>query len=324
VVTCSLIWNTGYPVDGSSVLSRYFDARPFRSALWFQAAGNTRGQAWAGLFRDTDGNGIMEFAGPDAPLPAGRWTRELNFLAWQPFKKARALDLPAGARLRLAVQWREPHDPRYARGGDDPYRQPLARLRLVVLRQRDPSGKALPTDDMEEVAHSPGYADRYGLPQRLANYPSSATYEQTLEFTVLTAGRYALRLEGRVPRGIQPADAPALPALEKTWELRPRVFIEVVDDASRSQGRPVFLDYATDEGTLGMPADSRGVVTVGSADRRNKPLPYSATGPALNLELLTKPNVLISDDGRLGTEGAVAYGTSLAAPYAAGLAARSF
>ena len=51
VVACSLVWSDGYPVDGSSPLSRYFDDSPFRAALWFQAVGDTNGQAWAGALR---------------------------------------------------------------------------------------------------------------------------------------------------------------------------------------------------------------------------------------------------------------------------------
>jgi hypothetical protein len=323
IVSCSLVWHDGYPVDGSSPLSRFFSDRPFRSALWFQSAGNIRGQTWAGLFRDTDGNGVMEFAGPETKLPDGRWTRELNFLGWHPFGKARQLDLPAKTRLRISIQWREPHDPEYLRRGEDLYRPPLARLRLVLLRQRDPEGKDLATDDMEEVANSPGYEERYGLPQRLANSPSSATYEQTLEFTVPKTGRYALSVEGKVPAGMRPRGVANLPAFEKTWELRTRIFVEAEDEASRSRGRPVFVDYVSGEGSLGMPADSRRVITVGAAHRSNKPQSYSATGPAMNLELLAKPNVLVYEDGRFGKEGATAYGTSLATPSAAGLAARA-
>jgi hypothetical protein len=322
IVSSSLVWTDGYPVDGSSPLSRYFNDRPFRAALWFQSAGNTRGQTWAGVFRDGDGNGVMEFAGPNTKLRPGRWTRELNFLGWQPFGKRQELDLPAKAQLKVSMQWREPHDPEFLRRGEDLYRQPLAKLRLVLLRQRDPSGTKLATDDMEEVAATPGYGDRYGLPQRLANEPASATYEQTLELTVPEAGRYALRVEGRVPDSIRPASVPTLPVQRKTWELRPRIFVEVVDNPSRAAGRPVFVDYPTGAGSLGMPADSRQLITVGAADRSKKLERYSASGPALNLDLLVKPNVLVTDPGRWGEEGATAYGTSLATPLAAGLAGR--
>ena len=64
VVASVLAWHDGFPVDGTSTLSRYFDDRPFRAALWFQAGGDTRGQSWTGLFRDADDNGVMEFAPP--------------------------------------------------------------------------------------------------------------------------------------------------------------------------------------------------------------------------------------------------------------------
>src|SRR4029079_13899337 len=58
LVASTLVWSEGFPVDGSSALSRYFDDRPFKAALWFQAAGDSGGQAWTGLFRDVDDNGV--------------------------------------------------------------------------------------------------------------------------------------------------------------------------------------------------------------------------------------------------------------------------
>ncbi len=141
VVASALTWSDGFPVDGTSTLSRYFDDRPFRAALWFQAAGDTAGQSWTGLFRDVDGNRVMEFAPPGQPLPANLWTPELNFLSWRTTAGKGSADIPAGTRLRITVQWREAHDPLYARLGEDPYREPLARgLRLVLVRQLDPAG----------------------------------------------------------------------------------------------------------------------------------------------------------------------------------------
>ena len=55
-------------------------------------------------------------------------------------------------------------------------------MRLLVLRQRDPSGKKLPADDMEVVAQSET------LPLRLLNQASSATYEHAVEFTAPAEG----------------------------------------------------------------------------------------------------------------------------------------
>jgi hypothetical protein len=302
VVTAGLAWVSGYPADGSSALSRYFDDRPFRGALWFQAAGDTRGQAWSGPFRDEDGNGVMEFAPPSAELPEGAWTRELNFLGWRPVEGAPAAELPAGARLRLSLQWREAHDPEFSEPGDDAYREPLADFRLLLLQQLDPAGKKQPSDDLAVVAQSAG------RPQRLEQTASSATYEQTVEFTVPRAGRYALRVEGRPPEGTRPRDVPTLPALRQVGELRPRLFVETLEGA----GKAVFDDFPTGAGTIGMPGDARRVLTVGAADFTGRPRGYSAAGPAHDLELLVKPDLWAYDD---------AGGTALAAAFAAGAAA---
>ena len=38
------------------------------------------------------------------------------------------------------MQWCEAHDPEFFERGEDLYREPLADLRLLLLRQRDPSG----------------------------------------------------------------------------------------------------------------------------------------------------------------------------------------
>jgi hypothetical protein len=342
LVTSALVWNDGYPLGGASPLSRAFDDTPGCPALYFQSAGNTRGQSWAGPFRDQDGNGVLEFAPPGTPLPAGRWTAELNFLGWQPFEAAATPDLPDGTKVRVSLQWREPHDPSlfFRPGTPDLYRQPLAELRLVILRQRDPQAKTLPADDFEVVARSSGW------PQRLANHPASSSYEQSVEFAAVQGARYAVRVErpratrwvigtdprtGRpvlrqlerlVPTGIRPLGAATLPALEKHWELRPRLFVEAVAGSGAGLGRPVFADFPTDVGSIGVPADAHQVIAVGAADLSGKVQPYSAKGPPANLELLRKPDVLAFDGLGVAPEGNPrAYGTSLATPFAAGLAA---
>jgi hypothetical protein len=302
VVASGLVWNDGFPADGGSTLSRYFDDRPFKAALWFQAAGDTRGQAWAGLFRDEDGDGVMEFAPPSQPLAPGSWTRQLNFLSWERPGAATQDELPGGARLRISIQWREAHDDTYARIGEDRYREPLAGLRLVVLFQPDPAGKQRPADDLEVVAQSAG------LPQRLEYTPRSAVYEQTVELRVQRPGRYALRVEGRAPPGIEPAGVPTIPAARKSGELRARVFVQTLGGA----GRALLHDYSTGAGTVGMPADARAVITVGAADGAGKAEPFSAAGPPYGLDLLTKPDVLAFDQGG---------GTAPAACFAAGLTA---
>lgn len=303
VAASSLSWNEGYPADGTSALSRYFDDRPFRAALWFQAVGDTRGQSWTGLFRDADNSGIMEFDDPQKPLPPERWTSELNFLSWQPAKGKPTDEIPAGARLRISLQWREAHDPLYAQTGEDPYRQPLARnMRIFLLRQLDPSGKKQPADDMEIVAQSvdAGF--------RLSATPNAATYEITLDVQIKQAGHYALRIGGRAPESIYPPGDVTLPAMRKHSDTWMRLFVSPMD----ASGRAVFHDYVTAAGSVGMPADARTPVTVGAADLGGRRQPYSAGGAPLGMELLSKPDVLAYDDGE---------GTAQSAAFAAGLTA---
>jgi hypothetical protein len=310
LVASSLVWNEGHPVDGGSGLSRYFDDQPFRSTVWLQAAGDTRGQTWTGLFRDADGNGVMEFAAIDPARPSTWWQREVNFLGWKPADGAETLDLPAGAEVRITIQWREPRDPAFLHEGEDLYLKPLVNPRLLLLHQLDPTGTQRPKDDTEVAAFSVGPA------LRLQNDARSSTYEQTVAFTVPAAGRYALRVEGMLPGTIRPAGVPSLPAQQKSWEMRPRLFIHT----KAGPGRAVFHDYATDAGSLGVPGDAHDVLTIGAADQANQREPYSAGGPPLGMELLHKPDMLAYDRWMLGGME-MAEGTDLAASHAAGLAA---
>lgn len=310
VAVNTLVYHQGHQVDGSSPLSRYLDDRPFRNTIWIQPGGDIRGQTWAGLFTDRDQNGVMDFGNAKMPLPAGRWTDELSFLGWEPVNGKVELDLPAKATIRISFQWRETHDPEFLRRGEDLYREPLAKPRLMLLRQRDPTGKLLATDDMDLLTYT------NGLPQRIDNFPESSTYEQSLTFTIDEPGRYALRIEGFNPDEIRPPTVVTLPAIRKSFELRPRILVEATDAASRAAGRPVFLDYATNQGSIGMPGDAHMSLTTGAADRTLRPQAYASFGPAMNLELMPKPNVLSFDGLDLG--GEAQRGSSLAAAFAAG------
>jgi hypothetical protein len=302
VVANSLVWGDGYPVDGSSPLSRRLDDRPIRGALWFQAAGDTRGQAWSGPFRDADSNGILEFVPFDQRLPRDRWTPELNFLAWESVPGGPVGDAPAGARVRITLQWREAHDPIPLRVGEDVYRTPLAFFRIVLFHQIDPQGKKQPADDLEMVAKSAG------IPQRLNQTPFGATYEQTVELKLPRPGRYAVQIEGKLPASVFAPGENRLPINRQMGEVKPRLFVQTLEGA----GRAVWVDFVTEVGSLGMPADARQVVTVGAADRAGRPEEFSAAGPPLELALLVKPDVLAYDDNQ---------GTAQATAFAAGLLA---
>ncbi len=338
IVVNELSWNSGYPLGSASPLSRLLDASG-AGPLWFQAAGNTRGQAWFGLFRGVTGDPGMTFGDDTAKLSKDRWTREVNFLAWAPHLGESKAELPAKTKLRLTLQWREPHDPDYylPPGDEDLYRKPLANLRLQLLRQRDPETKKLPGDSFDLVARTMNW------PQRLEHRPGGSVYEHVLETTLADAGRYAIRVEKQVstywefaphperktlmfrirdglsPTGIRPLGAPTLPALEKDWELRLRVFVEVLDDANRVQGRAVLADFNTDTGSIGIPMDARNVISIGAAGLDQKPRPYSAYGSPMGMELSRRPWLYAYDELELAGGGA--YGTSIANAFAAGTAA---
>jgi hypothetical protein len=166
-----------------------------------------------------------------------------------------------------------------------------------------------------------------------------------VEVTLEKAGRYAVRIEqqvsskwilatepgkdrlsfrqeaGLAATGIRPRGAPTLEGLEKSWELRTRLFVAAVDPASSKTGRPVFLDYATDLGTLGLPADAREVITVGAASLDNQVRHYSAAGPPMDREMFFKPDVYSYDALEVGRAATGAFGTSISAAFSAGLAA---
>jgi hypothetical protein len=311
IAVSTLVWSDGYPVNGVSGLSRYFDDDPPCRTIWFQAGGNTRGQTWNGYFHDVDGNGVMEFAGPNrGPLP-DRWTTELNFLGWLRPDGQRSPDLPPGT-FRVSVQWAEPHE---AALGYEAYQQSLANLRLVILRQRDPTGGSVPTDDMELVAVSTDY------PGRLRQLPTLGVYSQSVEFTVSQPGRYAVRLEGGIPPTLRPGTISALPGQATHWELWPRLFVEAGQQKTGSAARPIFLDYATDLGNPGMPADSHHIVSVGAATLAGGRQPYSSGGPPTGQRLYVKPDLISYDELHFGiAEIARTQGSGMAASFAAGVA----
>ena len=325
VVVCPLAWDEGYPVDGSGPMSRYLDDRyygrprmelvgpfvvPRSPALWFQSTGNTRGQAWNGPLTDADGNGVFEFAPIDLKLPPGQWTPEVNFLAWQLAGVGRTFDLPAGAKIRLTFQWTEAHDPLVSDlPGPDLYRAPLADLHLLVLRQRDPSGRKVASDDFNVVARTEP------LPQLIERCPNWATYEHVVEFTVDVPGRFAVRLEGYVPPTTRPATVATIPAQERSWEARGRLFVTA---AGLTTGHVVVADYQPGLGGLGAPGNGIYPRTVGAANADGRQQPYSASGPPAGQQLLTKPTFLTFDELPLPGVPAGA-GTEQSTAFAAGM-----
>ena len=102
------------------------------------------------------------------------------------------------------------------------------------------------------------------------------------------------------------------------FELHPRLFVETLE----GPGRMLLHDFVTEVGTIGMPADSRGVLTVGAADSHGLPQLYSAGGPPYDVALLFKPDLLAYDQVETDFKDAV-QGAGVATGFAAGVAAVS-
>lgn len=270
VVASALVWDAGQPGGGASALSRFLDDRPFPYSLWIQAATAGAGQTWSGLYRDADGNGVMEFTPSGEPVPEGSWSPELNFFSWVGEGEKSAPDLPAGTRVRVTFQWREAHNASL-NGVGDMYREPLMPVRLTILRQPDPAGAKRPADDLDVIAQSAGSA------RRLDTAPYAATYEVSVEFRVAEPGRYAIQVNGRLPESDRPATMPTLPALRRTGEIRPRITLETLEGA----GRAVWRDRRGSGMSMGIPADARSVTAVAVGRAQDFPCDEMSRKPEL-------------------------------------------
>jgi hypothetical protein len=92
-----------------------------------------------------------------------------------------------------------------------------------------------------------------------------------------------------------------------------------MDEVTRLQGRAVFADFATDAGSIGLPSDARNVISVGAANLKQKPQPYSTFGSPVQMELARRPWLYAYDELELADGGA--FGASVANAFAAGTVA---
>lgn len=315
VVVNTLVWEDGYPNDGLSELSQLIDNRFIlhrtRSAIkqaleppvpvWIQAGSDAVKQVWAGPLLDDDGNGILDFAPPSTPIPAKRWTRELNFLRFVPAGGTDGGALPADFRIRLSIQWREPHDPDTVLAAE-----PQFPFTLRLLRQIDPDGKTIASDRMVEVAKSDT------IPARILTTPGAGVYEQTID-VVVPAGVYALRVESRA------AFEASIPARRRIAEIRPRIVVEPADAASAAKGLVLFETFTPQHVGVGIPGESLQAVTVGSGKPPAYDVPTSNTGAGPGVTLRVKPDLLTS--GVLVIDGKGSVGTGIGTGFAGGVAA---
>lgn len=318
-----LTWESGHPYDGLSPLAQSLNetlgkSRPLfvssngirpKPPLWVQAGGDLGGSGWADWFQDADRNGVMDFAPPTVTArPRDRWSHELNFLARLGSDGKPTFDLPAGGKVRVTLQWREPVDPTLPDPADELYRTPLADLRLFLLHQRDPEARSVRSDDLRPAAVTLAPA------VRLLKMAEATVYEQRAELSLPVAGRYAVRVEGRVPDAIRPPGTFALGAPPR-WELRPKLLVEALDGT----GPVVFADFPAARGGVGTPGDSLTPATIGAVGPDGIPRRLTSLGSGPGTALLIKPDV-VAFDAPPGVTGP-ARGTPVAAAFATGMAA---
>ncbi len=313
VVANTLVWEAGFPQDGLNPIGRELEeklhARAGLTALkaaklppptgWVQAAGTSTGQVWVGPWMDRNGNAVLEFDSTTAGPPKGLWSKELNFLDYAPHGGTGDGTLPAGLRVRVTAQWREPHDP-----NGFPPDGSIFPMRMRLLRQVDPAGETHATDELIEVARV------QGEPVRMARTRGSETFEHTVELTVPAAGVYALRVDGG-PRfeklGL---------GLTRNLEPRIRLFVELLDAGERAKGAVTFQTYSDNAGGVGVPGDSVAALTVGTSDGKKV---TSLTGLGPGVTLGAKPDVVVN--AVVTVNGKTYGGTAVAAGYAGGLSA---
>jgi hypothetical protein len=313
LVINTLVWESGFPLDAMSSLSHFLEqqaapvparvirrpgdptSRPRPPLVWVQASSMAGNSVWGGAFRDSNQNGVMEFAPPGQPLPAGSWTPEMNFLGVQSQTGQKDQTIPAGVRLRFTIQWREPRDPNFS--GLDVPAKPVV---LRVYRQLDPLGSARPSDEMAEAGRS------VGGPYPIFRTENFIVYEQILELTTTVAGRYALVVD----TGYQPD--PLLPVLRRDVEIHPRIVIETL---SAKPGDPivVFQSYTNSAAGVGIPADSAGAITVGVSRLGEQ------TGGGTGITLRAKPDLFGPNAIQLGDPNM--QGSGVAAAFVGGMGA---
>lgn len=231
-VCVTLQWTDGYAdLPGQAPRLRYLTHDVLRGATWYQATLNRPGQVWTGLFRDLDGDQVMEFT-----LSKSASRNDLAQLAWKPFGVGATpvTMLPENTVVQVTLNWFEVHTPTGETG--DVYRKPQADFSIRVLKEREGTGKQLPSDAYEVVARSPVLADRVEHGKR------GSMYQSILRFTVPAGGgKYALQLTGKAP------DSTGDQLSTEQAEIHPKISLEVVDPLKRNAGRVIFSNLATVE-----------------------------------------------------------------------------
>ncbi|MFB5608555.1 MAG: S8 family serine peptidase, partial [Candidatus Nitrosomaritimum yanchengensis] len=107
---------------------------------------------------------------------------------------------------------------------------------------------------------------------------------------------------------------PGIYSLGVSYEgSKPKTSIEIFSDSDR-------LEYATEQGSVSVPTDANGVISVGAINHNDSKLePFSSQGPTNNDKIA--PSLVGPDAVTTTSFGGTFYGTSAAAPHVAGITA---